>query len=137
MTRTVAVLLGAGVVVLVIGIVLLIKIINGNGPSPPPKTRRVEIISNKGTQIFAKLPGDSEQHLGDLAETPLMVDVRSDATIVLRYKGQEKIFPPEKWKGIKLTEDFGDAGKRPSPSPPGPSPIVTVSINAVPWAKVS
>ena len=59
------------------------------------------------------------------------MDVVVDTTIVLRYKGQEKIYPPEKWKGIKLIEDFGGTDKRPRPSP-----VVTVSINAVPWAEV-
>lgn len=127
MTRTVAVLLGTGSVALVIGIVVLIQIINGNGDGPPP-IRSVKIIAPKGTQVFERLPNESEQSLG---KAPLTVDVVVDATIILRYKEQEKIYPPEKWKGIKLIEDFGRKDKRPPPSP-----VVTVSINAVPWAEV-
>lgn len=127
MTKTRAILLGTGFVALVIGIVVLIQIINGNGDDLPP-IRSVKIIAPKGTQVFKRLPNESEQSLG---EAPLTVDVVVDATIILRYKGQEKIFPPEKWKGVKLIEDFGGADKRPRPSP-----VVTVSINAVPWAEV-
>lgn len=127
MTRTVAVLLGTGFVALVIGIVVLIQIINGNGDDPPP-IRSVKIIAPKGTQVFERLPNESGQFLG---KAPLTVDVEVDATIILRYKEQEKIYPPEKWKGIKLIEDFGGMDKRPRPSP-----VVTVSINAVPWAEV-
>ena len=93
MTRTVAVLLGAGFVVIVIGIVALIRIINGNGDPP----RSVKIIAPNGTQVFVRLPDDSEKHLGDLAEAPLTVDVQVDATIILRYKEKEKVFPSEEW----------------------------------------
>lgn len=124
MTRTVAVLLGAGVVVLVIGIVLFVR--KGCRESAPKS--RVEIIAPKGTQVFERLPNKDERPLG---EAPLTEDIRIDATIVLRYKEQEKVFPPEKWKGIKLTEDFGDSGK--TPTLPH---VVTVSVNATPWAEV-
>lgn len=123
MTKTVAVLLGAGFVVLVIAIVLLVRY----GCREPTPKSRVEITAPKGTQVSARLPNEDEQPLGD---APLTVEVRSDATIVLRYKEQEKIFPPEKWKGIRLTENFDRTGGRRSSS------VVTVSINAVPWAEV-
>ncbi len=127
MTKTFAIILGAVFVALVIGIIVLIKIIDDNGDDSV-KIRGVEIIAPSGTQVFARLPSENEQPLG---EAPLTVDVVVDATIILRYKGQEKIFPPEKWEGIKLIEDFGGADKRLRPSP-----VVTVSINAVPWAEV-
>lgn len=124
MTRTVAVFLGTGFVVLVIAIALLVR----NGCREPEPKSRVEIIAPKGTQVFERLPNKDDQPLG---EAPLTVDVRSDATIVLRYKEQEKIFPPEKWKVIKLIEDFDDSsGRARTPR------VVTVSINAVPWAEV-
>ena len=128
MTKTVALLLGAGFVAVVIGIVLLYKIIfDGEGPDPEPKTQHVEIAAPKGTQVFARLPHENEQNLG---EAPLSVDVRVDATIILRYKESEKTFPPEKWRGIKLIADFGNTNGDP------PSPIVSAAINAVPWAEV-
>ena len=124
MTKTVAVLLGAGFVVLVIAIVLLVRY----GCREPTPKSRVEITAPKGTQVSARLPNEDEQPLGD---APLTVEVRSDATIVLRYKEQEKIFPPEKWKVIKLIEDFDDSsGRARTPR------VVTVAINAVPWAEV-
>ena len=131
MTRTVAVLLGAGFVVIVIGIVALIQIINGNGDNSP-LIRSVEIIAPKGTQVVAILLDEGEQHLGDLVEASLTVDVADDATIVLRYKEQEKTFPPEAWSDVKIIETFVP----PTPMPPTPPRMVTVSINALPWAKV-
>lgn len=124
MTRTVAVLLGAGFIVFVIVIALLVR----NGCRKPAPKSRVEIIAPKGTQVSARLPNEDEQPLG---EAPLTEDIRNDAIIVLRYKEQEKIFPPEKWKVIKLTENFGGGD-----GPPPPPLVVTVSINAVPWAEV-
>ncbi len=131
MTRTVAVLLGTGFVAAVIGVILLIKIINGNGVVAPSETRRVEIIAHKGTRVFAQLPGESEKNLGSLGETPLNVAVRVGATITLRYKKLEKSFLPEMWKNGKIVW---------RPEPPKPKPIrakfVSVSINAVPWAEV-
>lgn len=127
MTKTVAVLLGTGFVALVIVIALLITIlINGC-----PKVRRVEIIAPDGTQVFARLSDDSEQHLGDLVEESLTVDVQVDATIILRYKDQEKIFPSEEWEGIKLVEEFDSSNGRARTLH-----VVAVSINAVPWAEV-
>ena len=131
MTRTVAVLLGAGFVVIVIGIVALIQIINGNGDNSP-LIRSVEIIAPKGTQVVARLPDDSEKHLGDLVGASLTVDVADDATIILRFREQEKIFPPQSWRDVKIIEPF----VLPTPVLPPPSRVVTVSINAVPWAKV-
>lgn len=124
MTKTVSVLLGAGFVALVIVVALLVR----NGCREPASKSRVEIMAPKGTQVFARLPHEDEHPLG---EAPLVVDIRVDATIVLRYKEKEKVFPPEKWKGIKLTEDFGDSGK--TPTLPH---VVTVSVNATPWAEV-
>ena len=127
MTKTVAILLGAGIVVLVIVIALLV----GNCCREPSPKSRVEIVAPKGTQIYARFLGESEQHLGDVVEASLTVDVAVDATIILRFKDREKTFPPEKWRDVKLIEDFDDTdGER------RPTPVVTVSINAVPWAKV-
>ena len=126
MTKTVALLLGAGFVAVVIGIVLLYKtIFDGEGPDPEPKTQHVEIAAPKGTQVFARRPGESEQHLG---EAPLSVDVRVDATIILRCKDREKTFPPDTWKVGRIHE--------PSFCPESPTRVVSVSINAVPWAEV-
>ena len=129
MTKTAALLLGAGSVAVVIGIVLLYMIfIDVERPDPEPKTQHVEIIAPKGTQVFARLPHESEQHLG---EAPLSVDVRVDATIILRCEDKEKTYLPDSWRNGRINE--------PSfcPDPPPPRPrVVSVSINAVPWAKV-
>ena len=127
MTKTVAILLGAGIVVLVIVIALLVR----NGCREPSPKSRVEIVAPKGTQIYARFLDESEQHLGDVVEASLTVDVAVDATIILRFKDREKTFPPEKWRDVKLIEDFDDTDER-RRAPP----VVTVSINAVPWAEV-
>ena len=124
MTKTAVLFLGAGFVALVIVIAILVR----TGCPPPPPKSRVEIIAPKGTQVFAKLPGEDEIPLG---EAPLTVDVRVDATIILRCKDREKTFPPDTWKAGSIHE--------PSfcPEPPPPRPrVVSVSINAVPWAEV-
>ena len=128
MTKTAALLLGAGSVAVVIGIVLLYMIfIDVERPDPEPKTQQVEIIAPKGTQVFARLPAEDEIPLG---EAPLTVDVRVDATIILRCKDREKTFPPDTWKTGSIHE--------PSfcPPPPPRPRVVSVSINAVPWAEV-
>ena len=127
MTKTAVLFLGAGFVALVIGILVLIQIINGNGDNPLP-IRSVEIIAPKGTQVFARLPGEDENLLG---EAPLTVDVRVDATIILRCEDKEKTYLPDSWRNGRINE--------PSfcPPPPPPRPrVVSVLINAVPWAKV-
>ena len=127
MTKTAVLFLGAGFVALVIGIFVLIQIINGNGDKPLP-IRNVEIIAPKGTQVFVRLPGEDENLLG---EAPLTVDVRVDATIILRCEDKEKTYLPDSWRNGRINE--------PSfcPDPPPPRPrVVSVSINAVPWAKV-
>ena len=126
MTKTAALLLGAGSVAVVIGIVLLYMIfIDVERPDPEPKTQHVEIIAPKDTQVFATLPDEDEQPLG---EAPLTVDVRVDATIILRCKDREKTFPPDTWKAGRIHE--------PSFCPEPTPRVVSVSINAVPWAKV-
>ena len=92
MTKTAALLLGAGSVAVVIGIVLLYMIfIDVERPDPEPKTQHVEIAAPQGTQVFARLPGEDENPLG---EAPLTVDVRVDATIILRCKDKRKPFLP-------------------------------------------
>ena len=129
MTKTAALLLGAGSVAVVIGIVLLYMIfIDVERPDPEPKTQHVEIIAPKGTQVFARLPGEDENLLG---EAPLTVNVRVDATIILRCEDKEKTYLPDSWKAGRINEP----SFCPDPPPPRP-PVVTVSINAVPWAEV-
>ena len=121
MTKTVVVLLGAGFVALVIVIAILVR----SGCSGTPPKSRVEITGPKDTQVFAKLPDEDEQPLG---EAPLTVDVRVDATIILRCKDREKTFPPDTWKAGSIHE--------PSFCPEPPPRAASVSINAVPWAEV-
>ena len=95
MTKTAALLLGAGSVAVVIGIVLLYMIfIDVERPDPEPKTQHVEITAPKDTQVFKSLPGESEQQLGVLDEVPLVLKVEVGASVILRYKNKEKIFLP-------------------------------------------
>ena len=127
MTKTVAVLVGAGFVALVIVIAILVR----RGCSEPPPKIKVEITAPKDTQVFRTLPSESEKHLGNLSETPLTLKVKVDATIILRYKKHEQSFPPNTWENGKIV------WKPKTPQPiPNPPPNVTVAVNAVPWAEV-
>ncbi len=121
MTKTKALLLGTGFVAFVIVIILLIR----------PQLRRVEITAPRDTQVFKTLPSEGEKHLGNLPETPLTLKVKVGATIILRYKEHEKSFLPAEWENGKIIWQ-----PEPPPTKPTPPPIVTVSINAVPWAEV-
>ena len=130
MTKTAVLFLGAGFVALVIVIAILVR----TGcpppppPPPPPPKSRVEITAPKDTQVFKSLPGESEQQLGVLDEVPLVLKVEVGASVILRYKNKEKIFPSETWEDGKIIW-------HPVPDPIRPR-LVSVSINAVPWAKV-
>ena len=127
MTKTAVLFLGAGFVAVVIGIFVLIQIIDGNGDNPLP-IRSVEITAPKDTQVFKSLPGESEQRLGVLGEVQLVLKVKVGASVILRYKNKEKTFPPETWENGRIIW-------HPIPDPIRPR-FVSVSINAVPWAKV-
>lgn len=129
MTKTIALLVGTGFVVVVIVIALLITIkIKGCPPTP----EIVEIIAPEGTQVFTRLLDEPDRYQGQLGDTSLTLSVRVDATVVLRYQNTEKSFRPEAWKDGKIVWRL--------PKPPKPPPLpkrdVIVSINAVPWAKV-
>ena len=127
MTRTAVALLGAGFVAVVIAIVLLTKIFY----PPEPETRAVEITAPTGTKVYAKLPDESKQHLGDLVDNSLAVDVPIGASVILRHQKKEKTFPPDTWENGKIVW-------QPEPTAPKPtSPrVVSVFVNAVPWAEV-
>ena len=132
MTKNVALLLGAGLVAVVIGAVFLFReVIDGGGHGARLETRRVEIGAPKGTQVYAKLPDAIEQHLGDLVDNSLAVDVPIGASVILRHQKKEKTFPPDIWENGKIVW-------HPEPAAPKPtSPrVVSVSVNAVPWAEV-
>lgn len=123
MTKNVAVLLGAGFVGLVIVIVLLISILINR-----PEFRDIEIIAHKNTQVFKRLPGMSERRLGVVDEVPLPLRVEVGASVILKYVDKEKTFLPEAWAHGKIIW-------RPESGPVRPK-LVTVAVNAVPWAEV-
>ena len=126
MTKTVAILLGAGFVGFVIVIVLLITIlINGT------EFRHVEIIAHKNTQVFRRIPGESKQPLGVVDEAPLSLRVEVGASVILKYVDKEKTFLPEAWENGKIVWQPERAERRPEPPA-----VVSVSVNAVPWAEV-
>ena len=86
----------------------------------------VEIQTNPGAKVFAKLPGGEEQFLNSvstLADGKIKVDVPNEADLILRYNNEEEVFAYEMWKEEKsISHDF-DA-------------FVSVQINAIPWAEV-
>lgn len=125
MTKTVALLLAVCCVALVIIIAILVRY----GCSRPLRKRTVEITAPKNTQVYWTLSSESEKYLGGLPDTPLTLDVRVDATIILRYKEHQKSFPPAAWENGKIFW-------QPKTPQPIPTRDVTVSVNAVPWARV-
>jgi hypothetical protein len=111
MTKFIGVLLGAVGVLLIVIVILIVR-----GGESPPEFDRVEIKATEGTQVFVKLSEGVEQYLDNV---PATVDVPIGATVILRYNSQEKVYPNGTWQG-GISHDF----------------TATVSINAVPWAKV-
>ena len=125
MTKTTALLLSAGFVVLLIVVLVLLQIFDGNR-NDSPLVRSVEITAPKDTQVFVHLAGENEQLLAHVGGAPLVLEVEVGASLTLRYAKDEKNFPPEAWENGKITW-------RPHPRP---LRKVAVNINAVPWAKV-
>ena len=125
MTKTTALLLSVGFLSLLIVVLVLLQIFDGNGDDSPA-TRSVEITAPKDTQVFARLPGENERLLAHVSGAPLVLEVEVGASLTLRYAKSEKNFPPEAWENGKITW-------RPHPQP---LRTVAVNINAVPWAKV-
>ena len=126
MTKRDWVILSVGIIVIAVIIIALVAVRSCS--QRPTESQRVEINSTQGTLVFIKLPGEQEQHLGNV---PITVDVPFVAIIILRYKDKERVFTHDQWKNGKITHEFDTS--KPVTSV---TSFVSVSINAVPWAEV-
>ena len=90
-------------VVIVIGVFALFWSKNSGPPS-----ELVEIKTNPGAKIFAKLPGGEEKFLNSVSKSDvdelsqIKVDVPINADVVLRYDNNEEIIAYEEWHENKL-----------------------------------
>ena len=129
MKKSVFVLLVVGLIAVAILSFIIFR--SREDPSPeskdesPEESQRVEIYATPGAEVFIKSSGNKEKFLG---KAPTTVEVPIAAIIILRYKDEEQIFPPDEVKGGKISHEFPPTESKPS--------FVTVSINAVPWAEV-
>ena len=117
-------LLGVLAFVVVI-LIAFMTLKNRNGGHSFP-SELVEIETNLGTKVFAKLSGGEEQFLNSVSEFDdgkIKVDVPIGADVILRYYNKEEIFAYEIWKEEKfIPHDFNT--------------LISIQINAVPWAYV-
>ena len=120
-----------GVVVVVVAVVILVIVLNNgddqNGDDPLFKG--VEVITNPGTKVFAKLPEGAEQFLNSAPKlsdgkfSQITVDVPVDADIILRYENKEEVIAYEEWKEERaISVDF--------------NVLISIKINAQPEAYV-
>ena len=64
---------------------------------------------------------------------PATVDIPIAAIVILRYKDKEQVFSHDQWKTGQISHNFDSrnvGSRKPVTS------LVSVSINAVPWAEV-
>lgn len=119
------------VLILVIGFIFITIMVVINGKS----TFSVEIETNPGVKVFAKLPSGEEQFLNSVSKfdnvrlSQIKVDVPINADVILRYDNNEEIIANkeiianEKSQENKVfVVDFNE--------------LIIISINANPWAYV-
>ena len=117
---------------LVGGIIAIVILIFGvrSCRSPSSESQRIEINATPGTRVFIKLPEKKEKYL---RAVPATVDIPVAAIVILRYKDRKQVFSHEQWKSGKISHEF--VSRNLGPRKPVTS-LVSVSINAVPWAEV-
>lgn len=125
MTKLVWALLAGGI----IAIVILIFAVRSCRP-PSFESQRIEINATPGTRVFIKLPEKNEKYI---RAVPATVDIPIAAIVILRYKDKEQVFSHDQWKTGQISHNFDSrnvGSRKPVTS------LVSVSINAVPWAEV-
>ena len=112
------------IIAIVVFLIVLVVLWNRDGDLV------VEIQTNPGVKVFAKLPDGEEQFLNSvsaLAEGKIKVGVPIDADLILRYNNEEEVFPFQILKEENaITHDFNDLL----------NDLISVQINAIPWAEV-
>ena len=129
MKKSVFVLLVVGLIAVAILSFIIFR--SREDPSPeskdesPEESQRVEIYAIPGAEVFIKSSGNKEKFLG---KAPTTVEVPIAAIIILRYKDEERVFPPGTRESGIISNPFSHTDSEIS--------FVSVSINAVPWAEV-
>ncbi len=112
--------IGVAIVIAIVSLIVFVVLWNKDGDLV------VEIQTNPGVKVFAKLPDGEEQFLNSvstLADGKIKVDVPIDADLILRYNNEEEVFPFQILKEENsIAHDF--------------NALVSVQINAIPWAEV-
>ena len=125
MSKFLSVLLAIVIVVVVI-VVILLKNCGGGGPP----LEGVEVITNPGTKVFAKLPGGMEQFINSVPELgQIRVNIPTNADVILRYDNLEEIVTYKKWQEESIiVVDFNNDIP--------PNTLISIEINAKPWAYI-
>ncbi len=112
--------IGVAIIIAIVFLVVLVVLWNRDGDLV------VEIQTNPGVKVFAKLSQGEEQFLNSVsavADGKIMVRVPIDADLILRYNNEEEVFPFQILKEENaIVHDF--------------NALVSVQINAIPWAEV-
>lgn len=115
--------------VVIVLLVVIFILQHRDSVSPFSKSERVEITTNSGAKVFAKLPDGEEQFLNSVPEpddgklSQIKMNVPIDADIILRYDNNEEIITYEEWQEEKaISVDFHD--------------LISIYIGAEPWAYV-
>ena len=106
-------------IVVVLAVVIFVVIFwNGNVSYP----KAIQIITNPGVKVFAKLPEGEEQFINSVPELgQIKVDIPTDAEVILRYNNAEEIFASQEWQEENtIVFEF----------------LISIEVNANPWAYV-
>ncbi len=112
--------IGVTLILVVVFLIVLVVLLNRDSDLV------IEIQTNPGVKVFAKLPSGEEQFLNSvstLADGKIKVGVPIDADLILRYNNEEEVISYEILKDeTSIAHNF--------------NAFVSVQINANPWAEV-
>ena len=117
-----------GAIVVVVLIVIAVSYFQNN-KQPIHNRQSVEITTNPGTEVFAKLPDGERQFLSNVPKFDnreldrIKANVPINADVVLRYNNIEKVIAYEEWQEANaISVDF--------------NALMPIEINAFPYASV-
>lgn len=118
------------VVVAVVVVVVILVIVGDDQKGDDPLFKGVEVITNPGTKVFAKLPEGMEQFINSVPELgQIKVDIPTNADVILRYDNLEEIVTYKKWQEENIiVVDFNNDTP--------PNTLISIEINAKPWAAI-
>ena len=106
------------IVVVLVVVIFLVFFRNCDGSHP----KAIEIITNPGAKVFAKLPEGEEQFINSVPELgQIKVDIPTGADVILRYNNAEETFASQEWQEEDtIVFEF----------------LISIEVNANPWAYV-